>query len=375
MYSSIDHPATGTNDPDRDLLADLQSRRAYPALSVLLTTRPGPMMASSDVIRLHQLGGAAERRLAAEPPSGAVDAVVAGWRALAVEVRRAPTAQGLALFVSEFRTEVVRLPIPVEDRVVVDPTFATRDLLRALDEDPRYRLLVLSERTARLFEGRTSQLRNVVNGSFPVSTSMGHDRRDRSRQFGRERSDRRDATLRSHLRKVDDALLARCGDEPLPLIVAGGPRQLASFMALSTQATTVVGELHGSHEQTPVGALAALARPLLGQHRQASQRAAMVRLDGRQERHRLAEGIDAVWAAAVDGRVDRLWVEETFALPARVAPDGRGLEPAVDIEHPDVIDDTVDEILELVHRAGGQAAVVDDGALTDRQRIAALIRT
>jgi hypothetical protein len=375
MYSFTHHPAAGTNDPDRDLLADLQSRRAYPSVSVLLTTRPGSMMASSDVIRLHQLGATVEHRLAAEPPSKALDAVVARWRALAVEVRRAPSAQGLALFVSESRAEVVRLPIPVEDRVVVDPTFATRDLVRALDEEPRYRLLVLSERTARLCEGRTSQLRNVVNGRFPVSRSTGHDRRDRSRQFGRERSDRRDATLRSHLRNVDDALVARCGEEPLPLLVAGGIRHLASFMAMSAQAASVVGELHGSHEQTPTAALAALARPLLEHHRQASHSAAMVRLDGRQNRHRLAEGIDAVWAAAVDGLVDHLWVEETFALPARIAPDGRRLEPADDVDHPEVIDDTVDEVIELVSRAGGQAVVVDDGALTARQRIAALIRT
>jgi hypothetical protein len=296
-------------------------------------------------------------------------------RHLVGAVQQEPSAQGLALFVSEFCVEAVRLPIPIVDRVVVDPTFATRDLVRALDEEPRYRLLVLSARTARLCEGRSSQLGEVVNERFPVSAPPEHDRRDRSRGFGRERSDRRDATLRSHLRTVDDALVAQVGAEPLPLVLAGSARQLALFMEMSGEAALVVGEIHGSHERTPAPALAALARPLLHRHRRTSRAAALEQLDARQNRHRLVEGIDAVWAAAVDRRIDLLWVDETLSLPARVSGNGRHLEPADDVEHPDVIDDTVDELIELVSRAGGQTIMVGDGALTARHGIAALTRT
>ena len=49
--------------------------------------------------------------------------------------------------------EVVRLPVPVVDRTVVDPSFATRDLVRSLHRTPRHVVLLLSEREARLLDG------------------------------------------------------------------------------------------------------------------------------------------------------------------------------------------------------------------------------
>lgn len=135
---------------DRDLLAGLRGPQAYPSVSVLLPTTPGPVLASGDVVRLHGLLERAQRRL-----SGAAadqgDGIVARLRALAVAVRRSPTGHGLALFASPSRAEAVRLEVRVDERVVIGPAFATRDLLRAIQAAPRYRLLVLSERHARLF--------------------------------------------------------------------------------------------------------------------------------------------------------------------------------------------------------------------------------
>lgn len=358
---------------DLGLLTGLQRCRAYPSVSVLLTTTPGAVLASGDVVRLHQLVERAQRRLSSEPAGDRVDTVVARLRALAVAVRRSPTDRGLALFASESRAEAVHLGVMVDDRVVVDPTFATRDLVRAVHGNPRYRILVLSERSARLFEGWSTGLSEVTTGGFPVAAGRVADRSDRSRRFGRERSDRRDAALRAQMRAVDVALAARRAREPLPLVAAGVPRQLALFREMSSEAGSVVGEIRGSHERTPIARLGRLARPVMERHRKVVGLTALARLDAVRERARLVEGIDAVWAAAVEGRIGLLCVEEGFTLPARVAAGGRQLVPAADVEHPEVLDDTIDEVIEMVSAAGGEIVLVEDGALASRQHVAALL--
>jgi hypothetical protein len=78
----------------------------------------------------------------------------------------------------------------------------------------------------------------------------------------------------------------------------------------------------------------------------------------------------AVWLAARRERPEMLAVEQGLFYPARLSADGDFVEPADDVEHPDVLDDAVDEVIELVLRRGGWIALTDDGALARRERIA-----
>jgi hypothetical protein len=359
---------------DRSLLFVLQRARGYPSVSVLLTTTPGPALSRGDVVRLRSLLARAERRLADELPAEAVETVTARLRHVAGAVRRAPAQRALALYASESHAVAVQLAVPVGDRVVVDPTFATRDLVRSWRATPRYRLLVLSSRAARLFEGRSTRLHDVTARDLPAPIVPTAKRRDRSHRFGREPSRRRDAVLRAHLKTVAVALTARHFDDPLPLVVAGGPRQLALFREVVDGAVPIAGEIRGNHERAPVAPLAARCLAPIERHRDEIARTALARLESVRDRARVAEGIDDVWGAAVEGRVALLCVEESFTLPARVLAGGRQLVPAGDVEHPDVLDDAVDELIELVAARGGETVLVGDGALAGRGRVAALVQ-
>lgn len=150
-------------------------------------------------------------------------------------------------------------------------------------------------------------------------------------------------------------------------------RQLGLFRAVSSEAGSVVGEIRGSHERTPLARLGPLARPLIERHRRSLVLAAIARLDGARDQARLVEGIDQVWTAAIEDRIGLLCVEEGFTQPAQVVAGGRRLVPATDVEHPDVLDDTIDEVIGLVCAAGGETVLVEDGALASRRRVAAVL--
>lgn len=125
-----------------DVIA-LQAMRTVPAVSVLLSTAPQPAMDAKSAARLDQLLADAARRLRCQAPGEVAEDLVAALHALAVAARASRTRLGVALYAAPGVSCWFSLPVSVSEGVVVDATFATRDLLRALPCTPRHALLHL----------------------------------------------------------------------------------------------------------------------------------------------------------------------------------------------------------------------------------------
>ncbi|MGY1735517.1 baeRF3 domain-containing protein [Geodermatophilus sp. SYSU D00684] len=329
----------------------LQSVRADRCVSLLMATTPAPRMTDDDARRLQRLAAQAADRLTrdgAHPPLA--DAVAGAVTA----ARHGPTGAGIAVYVNGVVREVVRLPVPVADRVVVDPTFATRDLVRALHRTPRHVVLLLSGREARLLEGVAGELRPPPRSAFPLTA--------------------RDEDADAFLRRVDRALGTHLRLHPAPLVLVGGGRATARFRRLSRNTARLAGTVPADLTRAPLPVLAPRIREVLEEYLLSRQGEALAHLERRRSRHAVVEGIDAAWLAARRERPEMLAVEEGFTHPARLSPDGDFLLPAGDVEHPDVVDDVVDELIELVLLRGGWIAFVTDGALSASGRVALTLR-
>ena len=149
------------------LLRQLHAADQGPSVSLLLSTTPAAVMAKSDATNLHQLADLAVRRLAGELKEGARRHMQVRLEEALRAAENSPTDHGLAVFVSSNETAVVPLPFSPRNRAVVDQTFATRDLLDALQTFPMYRALVLRGPGFRLLEGRAERLSEVVDWQVP----------------------------------------------------------------------------------------------------------------------------------------------------------------------------------------------------------------
>ncbi|MCA2218986.1 hypothetical protein [Jidongwangia harbinensis] len=67
-------------------------------------------------------------------------------------------------------------------------------------------------------------------------------------------------------------------------------------------------------------------------------------------------------------------MDETLFYPARLSDGGDTLIPALDIDHPDVVDDAVDELVELVLVRGGWIAFTSPGTLAAHDGVALTVR-
>ncbi len=347
-------------------IAALQSLVDPPAVTLLLRNdRP------DRAGRLDALFAEVESRLSLELEPAEVMARIRQLVELAETVDEDRGQSAVALFASAGHRVASRLPEPVEDRVVVDDTFATRDLVRAWLRSPSYLAVVLADPGARFFVGQGRLLREVADRWFPVMGDRPDGRSERGRRHdpGIEREQRR---VRLH-REVDLGLDEYVNAATGPLFVLGARERAAAFLAASRHQRRIAGVAsRGLPSGEHVGEVARSVWPAVEDWLDRRQEEAIIELEAAMGARRLAAGIDEVWSLARDGRGELLVVEEGYALAAQA--DGDRLERVADPRAPGVVDDVVDEVIEAVMTRGGRVAIVADGSLDDRDRIALKLR-
>lgn len=366
--ASAPHDTTLLPVPTAAEVVLLQAVQDYPAVSVLCTAQAAPRMPRAAAGRLSRLVTEAGQRLRSEFGSKARD-LERQLEALSQDAMSRPTRGAVALYVGSAHRSAWGLPVSVVDRTVIDPTFATRGLVRSLHRTPRHVVLVLTEREARLFDAVAETLLPPPAGPFPITATRTRPDRP-GRASGPRRATAVEADEDAFLRTVDRALGTYLTWHPAPLVLVGAHRTLTRFTHLSRNLGRLAGTVSGSHLQTPLPVLAALIRPVLESYLRSRQSEALALLETREGAGRVVTGMRAVWLASRIDRPEMLAVEQGLFYPARLSSDGDFLEPATDVEHPEVIDDAVDEVIEVVLRRGGWIALVEDGALAPQDRIA-----
>jgi len=307
----------------------------------------------------------AQRRLVDEVSPGDADVIVQRLESLC-ENADMPGSASLALFASVEHQAIFALDVQIPTRVVVDDTYATRDLVLASHRQAEYQLITLGSRLTRRFEGRGRHLSEVHGGGFPLRDEAS----EREQRTDRARS----ADLELYGREVERLVMSELPDDGRPIILAGTPRRVAAVGARPRLARQPVTRVDHNLERAEMAEIRDVVSPILDRLLAERQDAAISAAHAAVGQHRGAVGILSAWEAAVSGRVQHLVVERGYRVGARMHPDGRTFTRTDDVTAPGVIDDLVDELIELTLARSGGVTIVDDGALSHAERLAAILR-
>lgn len=352
----------------------LQQVRGYPAITITMPTHRTTPDNRQDPIRLKNLVLEAGNRLLQEFSKREADPLLARLEQLAKSVDHPRTLDGLAIFANRDFGRIFNLPFTLPERVVIDETFLTRDLVFALNRTPRYWVLALSEQPTRLFEGTKADLVEIEDEGFPLIHEGPGGAAPLPGGFGVNVSAHRDERHRQFFRQVDNALKPFLADDPLPLAVVGVDRHLSFFNEVTTHKEAIITTLTGNHDKTSAHELGKLVWPLVKENLAAQRQQVLAELDKAVGERKFVSTPGQVWRLAQEGRGRLLLVEEDFHYPARVDETGLILSPADDPTAPDVIADAVDDIIETVLNMQGRVVFVDNGQLADHQRITLILR-
>ena len=328
-------------------VGELIEASGYPCVSVLLSTTRSDLMTPEDARRLRGLVARVEEMLD-EVHLGGARRIRHRLRELADVATWSPTDRGLALLVSQAVAKAVLLPQPVTDRAVLEPTFATRDLVLALHRTPPYLLLALHPTCAHLFEGLGQRLTEVPAGAPPMTLSGSV-----AEAIGVLRTaEAEEDQISDFLGRVDRWLGEYRLAHPSPLVLAGPAAMLDRFTTMSRNLHRLAGRVGAEEAGTP--AQLAGAASLLLERYLYSRREEALRLLTRTERERpedVVRGTQRCLRFARSGRPRMLVVEEGYTVPG-TAQHGQAR-----------VHDLVDDLMEVVIRRGGQLALVADGDL------------
>ncbi|MFE9397441.1 chemotaxis protein [Streptomyces flavidovirens] len=365
--------------PTPELLAELRKPRPYPAVSVTLPTHRHWPESQQDHIRLRNLLTEAEKRLADDPEVTKAQATAVAQQLAAAADTLDPEyfGDGLVVYASpeEHRSFLVGGSVP--ERIVINTTYLTRNLVALAAREREYLVLVLSTGEVRLWRGQGDQVTEDRDSGYPVITSGAERDGAPSRDGGQWASQ----DFRNMLAEADRKLTAVLQGNRLPVVLVGLPQHIATYREISHHGQALAAEVEagGLLNTTPAEMSAQLA-PARRALAEADTARAMRGLDEARSGKRYSAGAQDVWQAAGEGRVALLVVEEGLRVTAR--PDTvEGAERATltllepeEAGVPGAEEDIIDSLVETVLSADGEVIFVPDESLADAHGIAAALR-
>lgn len=368
------------------VLKDLRRPRTYPAVSLLVPTHRREPGNPEDRVRLRNALAEAKRRLGEDPKVSRdvrID-VEKQLDAAAAEADFRRSAEGLLILAAPGEHELWYLPRPVPQRVVIDGTYLTRNLVAARIGEEPYWALVLSDGETRLWSGggpHGGHLEEVTGDGFPVAPAIP-DQVDalpgaNFANYGSRPSPYRTERERQYLRLVDGALGRVLERDPRPVYLVGLPVSLARFEEVSAHGTAVAARVErGGAASATAPELRDLLGPAFDECHERSRVDIQRRLVDARGQRRYAAGLDEVWQTVQQGRVALLAVEEGYETAARVE-DGHlvvAAGPGVPGSPDGVHEDIVDELVEAALDKGSEVRFVPDGDLAEAGHIAGVLR-
>lgn len=356
----------------RSELKMLQSIKKYPSVSILMPTHRHFPENQQDPIRLKNLVKRAESRLLADFSKPVVKIIIDKINAIIEEIDFNYLLDGLAIFVNKKFSRKYLFQFPVKERISVDSTFLTRDIVFAINRSQPYFVLVLGEKMTRIFSGVRDNLDEINFNGFPVYNRFRQMLENAEEIHTNDRLNDNIEKKRNYFREVEKEFKKLNADSH-PFAVAGVEENIGTFKD-TTGINNLLTSLKGSYDKTSPSELAKLIWPEVKKGFAEKREQVMKQLDEAIGFKKAALGIDEVWKAANEGRGEILLVETNYQYPAKIDELGMQLIPVEPDNGPEIMDDAIDEVIEKVLNMGGKVYFTDSGKLNEYGSIALILR-
>jgi len=352
-----------------DVLKEIKDELEYPSVTLLLQTHRTHPENKKDHTKLRNLLKEAESRLLEDFNKREIAGVLENLSKYQDGFDHNLNLESLVIFANSRVGKHVRLPVEVESRVVIDKTFATRDLVRALHKSEHYYILRLSQNTVHLFEAYSDRpVREINSDGFPMENNLYN-----TDTLKRSMAEKQDNMSREFFNRVDKAFQEFHKKHPADAIIAGVDRNLSFFNEVSDNKSMIIGELNKNIDHLSAYQVVKEAWPVAQQGIKRRREEALDKLGQAIGQNKFATDLNDIWKMIHHGRGDVLLVENDFFQPARITDDNR-LKLEEDQTETGVIDDIIDEMIEQHLSMGGSVTFMENGQLSDHQRIALVLR-
>jgi len=340
-------------------------------VSIILNTHRTKPDNQKDAILLKNLVKEAENRLLEDEDKRYAQMLIQKLQTLESQIDHNFNLESLILYVNEDLAEYVRLPIPVEDRVVIDHTFSTRDLVRSLHLETGYYILVLSQQKTRLIEAYNDKVVTEVEDPFPIEntqfyTTSGVKSSNASKQTNLigEFFNRIDKEV-NHIRK----------NNPLPVLICTEEANYHEYLKIADRKDSIFNTyLNKNRVDEKAHAIVTEAWKIVKDHTIEKNIARVAELKKAVGTGKFLSDVNDIWKAITEGRIQTLFIEQGLFQPAILEGNVIRKVTHADPDKKEVIDDIYDEMIEMNMDYGGDVVFLPKGELDKFNGFGAITR-
>lgn len=370
------------------LIEDLISITAKPCLSLYLPTHRTQPERRDDQTRYRQLVRALSDSLKTMYADDGMTDLLAPFRALERdEAFWNSRRQGLAVFRAPGVFITQHLDRSVPEIAVVADHFHVKPLFRLLQTLDLYHVLCLTRESAQLFVGNRDGLEEVSFATGPmllINEILGDELSDpgfsNSNSGGTDRivphttvEDEIDKDTERFFRHVDRLVMEIASRATgLPLVVASLSEQAAMFHRISRNPNLVDASIIVNPFGIELRDLVQRAWETMRPYALAESQALIEAYDEAAGHHEGIDGIFAIAQAAVEGRIDTLFVEDSRQIPGKI-DELTGKVVFDDLAMTDV-NDLLDDVARIVLKHAGTVIVLPTNIMPTTTGAAAILR-
>ena len=353
-----------------NILKKLKDFQGSTCVTITLKTHRTKPDSLKDESVLKQLIKEVEERLHKELEKRTVWSIMENLNNLTAEIDHNYNMEGLVIFVNEEIAEFTRLPIELENRTIVDQSFATRDLVRAMHLESNYYVLILNRDDARMLEAHNDRFIRELSTPFPIYNDLLKPNSTKEASNATKQGN----LTQEFFNRLDKIVQEIMLSEPLPIVIVGEPANFADFMKVVDNSDLYYGNLPKNLSKTSVHEVVKESWDVVQEIIVKRKKEALDGLKKAVSEGKFKSDVTDIWHAIINGKGKTLFVQKGLYQPAVLVEGSIKLLDEVDAHLPGVIDDIIDEMIEVNMKYGGEVVFLNESELKDFQGLALITR-
>ena len=351
-------------------LKQLKDISSESCITLILNTHRTKPDSEKDVITLKNLIKEAEERLFADENKQDAKILVEKLKELASDIDHSHNLESLILFVNEDIAQYTRLPIEVVDRVVIDHTFATRDLVRALHLETNYYVLLLSQHKVRLIQAFNDKVVREISTDFPMENSQGS-----TGKANLSNASKQSNLISEFFNRVDKAVNKIRREHPLPVLICTEESNYHEYLKIADEKQSIFSTyLNRVNIDEKASIIVKEAWITVKEGVEETNNSRKAELKQAVSQNKFLSDTNEIWNAIKEGKVQTLFIEQGLFKPAVIEDNVISYISDNLRNQKNVIDDIYDELIEANMNNGGDVVFLPKGELTKFNGFGAITR-
>ncbi len=265
--------------------------------------------------------------------------------------------KSIAVYVSAVFEKVLYLDMEVKEHIMVEDSFAIRDIIKSKKEVEEYLVLVFGEEETKIYLDNTAELQQVFSNRSEYRRNIDE------LIFTKE-----------YLQHIDVTLNVILQSFKVPLFVLGDKKVIHQFKNITKHASSIIDYAEHNCENISPGKLRKTISPLIHNWPGVKRESLKHQLIHASGEKKVVSGIEEAFSEAMHRHGRLLLVEKNYKYPSGYGSDKELIDSAI---HPynssSYIKDAVDDIIEKVLEENGDVEFVDKDLLKDYGHIALIL--